>query len=182
MTTIRLPRVLRLSLGCFLVSLCVTAHARTPTPEAPLPTARPASLGLSPERLDYMGRYFETQAAHDAAAGYVIMVARNGKLAWSAAVGMRDREQKLPMTLDTRFRIASMTKPVTAVAVLMLYEEAKIQLDDPVARYLPEFANPVVFAGLDAQGKPRTEPARRPITIRHLLTHTAGLEIGRAHV
>jgi CubicO group peptidase (beta-lactamase class C family) len=107
------------------------------------------------------------------------MVARDGKLAWSAAVGMRDREQKLPMTLDTRFRIASMTKPVTAVAVLMLYEEAKLQLDDPVARYLPEFANPVVFAGLDAQGTPKTEPARRPITIRHLLTHTAGLGYGK---
>ena len=125
-----------------------------------------------------MGTFFEQQAARDAAAGYVIMVARDGKLAWSAAVGMRDREQKLPMTLDTRFRIASMTKPVTAVAVLMLYEEAKLQLDDPVARYLPEFAHPVVFAGLDADGKPKTEPARRPITIRHLLTHTAGLGYG----
>ena len=125
-----------------------------------------------------MGTFFEQQAARDAAAGYVIMVARDGKLAWSAAVGMRDREQKLPMTLDTRFRIASMTKPVTAVAVLMLYEEAKLQLDDPVARYLPEFAHPVVFAGLDEHGKPKTEPARRPITIRHLLTHTAGLGYG----
>ena len=172
-------RCFRALLAVSLLTLSPLLVARTPTPEAPLPVARPESLGLSAERLAYMGSYFGEQAARDAAAGYVIMVARDGKLAYSAAVGMRDREQNIPMTIDTRFRIASMTKPVTATAVLMLYEEAKIQLDDPVERYLPEFANPVVFAGLDAQGKPKTEPARRSITVRHLLTHTAGLGYGR---
>ncbi len=173
-----LPRA-RVALLACLLATSPLLEARTPTAEAPLPQARPESLGLSSERLAYMGQYFGAQAAQEVAAGYVMMVARDGKLAYSAAVGMRDREQKLPMTIDTRFRIASMTKPVTATAVLMLYEEAKLQLDDPVARYLPEFANPVVFAGLDAQGKPKTEPARRPITIRHLLTHTGGLGYGR---
>lgn len=170
--------LLTLSTVCLLAVSPMLA-ARPPTPDAPLPKGRPESLGLSSDRLAYIGRYFEEQVARDAAAGYVIMVARDGKLAYSTAVGMRDREQQLPMTLDTRFRIASMTKPVTAVAVLMLYEEAKLQLDDPVARYLPEFANPLVFAGLDARGTPRTEPARRPITVRHLLTHTAGLGYGK---
>jgi CubicO group peptidase (beta-lactamase class C family) len=154
-------------------------HARTPTPESPLPVARPESLGLSSERLAYMGSYFQNQVERDAAAGYVIMVARDGKLAYATAVGLRDREQKSPMTLDTRFRIASMTKPVTAVAALMLYEEAKLQLDDPIERYLPEFGSPRVFSRLDAEGKPRTEPARRSITVRHLLTHTSGLGYGR---
>lgn len=173
------PRPLRSLIAVCLFLLSPLLNARTPTPEAPLPLGRPESLGLSSERLTYMGNYFQGQVTRDAAAGYVIMVARDGKLAYSAAVGLRDREQKLPMTLDTRFRIASMTKPVTAVAVLMLYEEAKLQLDDPVERYLPEFANPRVFAGLDAQAKPRTEPARRSITVRHLLTHTAGLGYGR---
>ena len=171
--------VLAAVLALFALGMSPGLQARPPSPEAPLPIARPAALGLSAERLAYMGQYFGQQAAQDVAAGYVIMVARDGKLAYAQAVGMRDREQQLPMTLDTRFRIASMTKPVTAVAVLMLYEEARLHLDDPLSRYLPEFADVRVFAGLDDKGKPKTEPARRPITVRHLLTHTAGLGYGK---
>ena len=171
--------VLAAVLALFALGMSPGLEARPPSPEAPLPIARPAALGLSPERLAYMGQYFGQQSAQDVAAGYVIMVARDGKLAYAQAVGMRDREQQLPMTLDTRFRIASMTKPVTAVAVLMLYEEARLHLDDPLSRYLPEFADVRVFAGLDDKGKPKTEPVRRPITVRHLLTHTAGLGYGK---
>ncbi|NBU25784.1 MAG: class A beta-lactamase-related serine hydrolase, partial [Gammaproteobacteria bacterium] len=140
--------------------------------------ARAESVGMSTERLEAMGRFFEQETRRDAAAGYTILVARHGKLVYSAAVGMRDREAKVPMSLDTRFRMFSMTKPVTSVAVLMLYEEGKLQLDDPVSRYLPAFAQSQVFAGVDAAGKPLTEPARQPITIRQLLTHTSGLGYG----
>jgi CubicO group peptidase (beta-lactamase class C family) len=113
--------------------------------------------------------------AKNSAAGYVLLVARGGKLVYSASIGLRDRARQLPMTLDTRFRIASMTKPITSVAVLMLYEEGRFHLDDPVSRFLPEFANERVFTGVDAQGALITEPAKTPITIRHLLTHTSGL-------
>jgi CubicO group peptidase (beta-lactamase class C family) len=130
---------------------------------------------MSRERLDHMRDFFRGEVNKNSAAGYVLLVARGGKLVYSAAIGMRDRARQLPMTSDTRFRIASMTKPITAVAVLMLYEEGRFHLDDPVFRFLPEFANERVFSGVDAQGALITVPAKEPITIRHLLTHTSGL-------
>jgi CubicO group peptidase (beta-lactamase class C family) len=130
---------------------------------------------LSVERLDHMRDFFRGEVDKQSAAGYVILVARGGKLVYSTAIGMRTLAREVPMTLDTRFRIASMSKPITSVAVLMLYEEGRFHLDDPVSRFLPEFANERVFTGVDAQGALVTEPAKVPITIRHLLTHTSGL-------
>jgi CubicO group peptidase (beta-lactamase class C family) len=140
-----------------------------------LPASTPAGAGMSMERLDRMRDFFRGEVDKNSAAGYVLMVARGGKLVYSAAIGMRDRARQVPMTFDTRFRIASMTKPITAAAVLMLYEEGRFHLDDPVSRFLPEFANERVFTGVDAQGGLVTEAAKEPITIRHLLTHSAGL-------
>jgi len=153
-----------------LAASCV--GAQTPPP---LPVSTPAATGMSIERLDHMRDFFRDEVGKNSAAGYVLLVARGGKLVYSAAIGMRDRARQIPMTLDTRFRIASMSKPITSVAVLMLYEEGRFQLDDPVARFLPEFANERVFSGIDAQGALTTEPAKDPITIRQLLTHTSGL-------
>ncbi|MFM8517380.1 MAG: serine hydrolase domain-containing protein [Nevskiaceae bacterium] len=144
----------------------------------PLPRATPESVGMSAERLNNLGEFFRRESQGNAAAGYSILVARHGKLVYSAAVGMQDRENAIPMSLDTRFRIFSMSKPVTSVAVLMLYEQGKLQLDDPVSRYLPEFADTRVFKSVDAAGNIETEALRRPITIRHLLTHTSGLGYG----
>lgn len=141
----------------------------------PLPSAKPDSVGVSSARLDGVTAFYERQVREQAGSGYVVMVARHGKLVYARAVGERDIGKHLPMTLDTHFRIASMTKPVTAVAVLMLYEEGRFQLDDPIARYLPEFANPRVATGVDAAGNLTTEPAKRPISIRHLLTHSSGI-------
>lgn len=161
-----------------LLTVTLAGHAAAAGPSYPLPRAKPESVGMSSSRLAAMGEFFRQQTERDAAAGYTILVARHGKLVYSAAVGMQDRERAVPMSLDTRFRMFSMTKPVTSVAVLMLYEEGKLQLDDPVSRYLPEFAKSQVFVGADQSGKPRFEPARRPITIRHLLTHTSGLGYG----
>ncbi len=153
--------------------LAMSAHAAAaPTP---LPTARPETVGMSSARLESMTGYFRAAAAAHTAAGYVLMVARNGRLVDAEAVGYRNIEAGQPMTLDTRFRIASMSKPITTVAVLMLYEEGRFHLDDPVDRFLPEFANPRVYKGVDAQGAMLTEPARRGITIRDLLTHQSGL-------
>lgn len=157
-----------------LVGLALVASVRAEAPHE-LTRTTPAAAGMSAERLDHMREHFRAEAQRNSAAGYVLMVARAGKLVYSTAIGMRDRARRQPMTLDTRFRIGSMTKPITAVAVLMLYEEGRFHLDDPVARFLPEFANPRVFTGVDAQGALVTEPAKQPITIRHLLTHTAGL-------
>ncbi len=133
---------------------------------------------MSSQRLSNMGEFFRRETERNAAAGYVMMVARHGKLVYSAAVGMRDRENKLPMTLDTRFRIFSMTKPITAVATLMLYEEGRFQLDDPVSKFIPAFADSKVYTGVEPSGNVLTEALKKPITIRHLLTHTAGLGYG----
>ena len=155
-----------------LAVVAVSVRAQAPRE---LTRTTPVAAGMSAERLDHMRDHFRAEVERNSAAGYVLMVARGGKLVYSAAIGMRDRARRQPMTLDTRFRIASMTKPITAVAVLMLYEEGRFHLDDPVSRFLPEFANPRVFTAVDAQGALVTEPAKEPITIRHLLTHTAGL-------
>lgn len=161
-----------------LLTMTLAGHAAAGGPAYPLPKAVPESVGMSSSRLAAMGEFFRQETQRDSAAGYTIMVARHGKLVYSAAVGVQDREGKVPMSLDTRFRMFSMTKPVTSVAVLMLYEEGKLQLEDPVSRFLPEFAESRVFVGVDDAGKPRTEPARRPITVRQLLTHTSGLGYG----
>jgi CubicO group peptidase (beta-lactamase class C family) len=105
-------------------------------------------------------------------AGGVTMMARHGKVVHLKAVGMADREEKKPMETDAIFRIASMTKPITSVAIMMLYDQGRLGLDDPVSKYIPEFKNPQVLVSVDPL---KTEPAEREITIRHLLTHTSGL-------
>jgi CubicO group peptidase (beta-lactamase class C family) len=105
-------------------------------------------------------------------AGGVTMMARHGKVIHLKAVGMADREAGKAMQTDAIFRIASMSKPITTVAIMKLYEQGKLDLDDAVSKYIPEFKNPEVLVSV----KPlRAEPAKREITIRHLLTHTSGL-------
>jgi CubicO group peptidase (beta-lactamase class C family) len=114
--------------------------------------------------------------------GAIGLIARRGKIAYQEAFGMADAEAGKPMRLDTIHRIYSMSKPITSVAVMMLYEEGKFQLSDPVAKYLPEFAKMQVgIEEKDPQtGKPtlKTAPAKRPITVRDLLRHTSGLTYG----
>jgi CubicO group peptidase (beta-lactamase class C family) len=107
-------------------------------------------------------------------AGAVTLVMRHGKVAWLKAQGARDREAAKPMETDSIFRICSMSKAITSLAVMMLYEEGRFLLDDPVSKYIPEFKNPKVLVK-PASGAPYTIPATRGITIRNLLTHTSGL-------
>jgi CubicO group peptidase (beta-lactamase class C family) len=130
----------------------------------------PEEVGLSSERLARIDAVMEEYVARKQVAGVVTLVARRGGVAHIKAYGMSDVEAKRRMRTDTIFRIASMTKPVTSVAAMMLYEEGKFLLSDPLSPYLPEFREMKVLSG---DGTP--EPARRPITIRHLLTHTSGL-------
>jgi CubicO group peptidase (beta-lactamase class C family) len=173
-----MQRIIRIGLVLALTFPGLVMAASYPRGATPLPVAKPESQGMSTERLERMGAFFQGEVAKETAAGYVIVVARNGKLLYSTAVGERDREQHLPMTLDTRFRIASMTKPVTMTAALMLYEQGKFHLDDPISRYLPEFKDMQVAVGMDEAGNLKTEPAKRLITIRHVMTHTAGFGYG----
>jgi CubicO group peptidase (beta-lactamase class C family) len=140
-----------------------------------LQLAEPEAVGLSKPRLQAMADHFAAQAKAHVSPGYVILVARYGKLVFSSTSGFRDLESASPMTADTRFLIASMTKPVTSAAVMMLVESGQIHLLDPVAKFIPEFADMKVAAGFDDKGQVQTEALKRPITVQDLLTHTSGL-------
>jgi len=138
----------------------------------------PAAIGFDRERLVRIERHLEQRyLAPGKIPGAITVVARREGPAWVSVLGKMDLERDRPMREDTIFRIYSMTKPVTSVALMMLYEEAAFRLDDPVQRFLPEWRSPRVFR---AGEHPRflTEPAARRITVRDLLTHTAGLTYG----
>lgn len=161
---------------CLLaVCLAAAASAVAATASAPLPIAAPAAEGFSPERFEKLGRFMRKTTGQDGYLGGVTLVARNGRIVDWQAYGHRDLARKVPMSRDSIFRIYSMTKTVTTVAVMMLVEEGSIALDDPVSKYLPEFSAPQVMTS-STDGKVR--PAVRPITIHHLLTHTAGFPAG----
>jgi len=145
------------------------ATAASP-PAAVLPTATPESVGMSTERLDRLHKGMQGFVDRHEAGGIVTLVSREGKIVDVNAVGFQDVESRTPMKADTIFRIASMTKPVTAVAILMLYEEGKLQLTYPVSRYIPAFRQMKV-----ANADGTTANATRQITIRDLLTHRSGL-------
>jgi CubicO group peptidase (beta-lactamase class C family) len=144
--------------------------------------ASPESLGFSPERLQRLDAVIDDYTARQQIAGSVVYIARQGQIVQLKAHGQQDIAAGQPMRTDAIFRIASMSKAITAVAVMMLYEEGRLLLHDPVAKYLPAFAHPVVAVapppGSPAGTKFTTEPAKRPITILNLLTHTAGLTYG----
>lgn len=143
----------------------------------PLPTASPAEAGFAPDRLERLHGRMQRFVDEGRHAGILTLIARNGRVVDVRAHGLRDREQSLPMERDTIVRIYSMTKVVTSVAVMMLVEEGRLRLDDPVAMYLPALAKPMVFTGGTAAAPQLTE-STRPITIRHLLTHTSGYIYG----
>jgi CubicO group peptidase (beta-lactamase class C family) len=139
-----------------------------------LPKASPKAVGLSQERLDRITAMMHKHIDDGLLAGAVAIVARDGKVAYLQSVGMQDREQQVAMSPETIFRIASMSKPITSVAVMMLYEEGCFQLKDPISKFIPEFRAPkVIVTGQGSQEQ--LVPAKREITIRHLLTHTSGL-------
>ena len=139
-----------------------------------VPVVKPETVGLSPERLERIAGTVQRSIDEKRIAGAVTLVARRGHVAWFKAQGMADREAGKPMRPDTMFRICSMTKPITSLAVMMLYEEGHFLLDDPVSKYLPEFKNPKVLVK-PASGAPYTIPATHEITIRDLLRHTSGI-------
>jgi len=140
-----------------------------------LPTTAPSAVGLSEERLDRLEAVVQRYVDEQAIAGAVTLLARRGRQAHLQAYGMADRNDGTPMTVDTIFRIASMTKLVTSVAVLMLYEEGHFKLNDSVGQFLPELASlDVLTATADGTSFTRTA-AQQPMTIRHLLTHTSGI-------
>ena len=139
-----------------------------------LPAGKPEAVGLSSERLERIGTAVQHEIDDKRIAGAVTMVVRHGRVAWFKSQGMMDREAGKAMQPDAMFRICSMTKPITSVAVMMLYEEGRFLLDDVVSKYLPEFKNPKVLVK-PAKGEPYSIPATKQITIRDLLRHTSGI-------
>jgi CubicO group peptidase (beta-lactamase class C family) len=145
----------------------------------PLPRAKPEEVGMSSKRLALISETIDAEIAHGQLPGAVLAIARRGKVIYFEAFGYRDKAAGMPMTTDTIFKVASMTKPMTAVAALQLYEQGKLLMDDPIAKYFPEFAKMQV-AVMDAKKENIIDkvPATRQITIQDLFRHTSGIPYG----
>jgi CubicO group peptidase (beta-lactamase class C family) len=140
-----------------------------------LGVATPESVGVSTERVRRIETAMKKLVDDKQVAGLVTLLERHGKVVAFNAVGQKDVRKADPVQKDSIFRIYSMTKPLTGLAMMMLYEEGKWRIDDPVARYIPEFARMKVYTGKNEDGTPKLEDAKRSMTMRELMTHTAGL-------
>ncbi len=160
----------------FVAALLLAGAASTVT-AAELPTARPAEVGLSAERLARLDAAMQAEVDAGRKAGVVVLIARRGRVAHLKAYGMAERETNMPMRADSLFRLYSMTKPVTSVALLMLYEEGKFQLSDPLDKYIPAFKDVQVLDGMDGERMLLAAPRRKP-TIHDVFRHTAGFSYG----
>lgn len=159
-----------------LIAAALVLGALQPLPAQPLSATPPGAVGLSAERLTRLDALTERLVAQGEIAGAVLLVARRGHVAHFSSYGHLDREAGVVMPKDAIFRICSMSKPITSVAVMMLYEEGHFLLDDPVARFLPEFeALQVLVPAAEGAAQQGRVAAAGPITIRHLLTHTSGI-------
>jgi CubicO group peptidase (beta-lactamase class C family) len=151
-----------------------TAARQPAAPQTPpLPQAKPESLGLSSTRLQQMSDAFKREIDKGTLPGATVMVARRGQIGWFEALGKQSPAAAAPMAHDSIFRIFSMTKPIVSVGIMMLLEDGHFVLNDPVAKFIPEFAGQKV--GVENNGKLDLVPPRRPMTIQDLLRHTSGI-------
>lgn len=165
----------------FFLFLTFSVYAQTPSikKSPPLSEASPQSVGISPERVNKLDAMLEEAIQNDEIPGLVALVSRNGKIVYHTAKGSSDATSGKAMSKDAIFRIASQTKAITSTAVMMLWEEGKFRLDDPISKWIPEFKNPQVIRNFRYADTSYTAvPANKEITIRHLLTHTSGLGYG----
>jgi CubicO group peptidase (beta-lactamase class C family) len=171
-----LSSLARTLFACALLALPALA------PAAPLPEAKPEDVGMSSQRLDRLAAVFKKAVDAGDMPGVVLMVARNGKLVYQQAIGMQDQARGTPMAMDSIFRIYSMTKPIASVAAMILLEEGKLGLHEPVSKYIPEFKDMTVgvetFNTAMATSTFHTVTARRQISVQDLLRHTSGLTYG----
>lgn len=156
-----------------MMMACAGSAAAAPPLLAQVATAETVKIDRA--RIDAA---LKAMIADGRAAGTSALIWQDGREVYFGTAGMADRDAKRPMRRDTIAQIYSMTKPVTGVALMQLWEAGKFRLDDPLARYLPEYADMRVYAGKDAAGQPRYVPAERPITIRDIMRHTAGFAYG----
>ena len=163
------------ALVCVFVLVASVAWGRS------LPTVEPEKVGLSSERLQRIGRVFQQEIDQGRLPGAIVLIARKGEVAYFESFGLRDPASEAPMPKDAIFRIYSMTKPLVSVAAMILMEEGRLQLADPVSKFLPEFAElQVSVPQTDAFGSVAYTrvPAERQVTVQDLLRHTAGLAYG----
>ena len=154
------------------------APARAATSAALSPASNPESLGFDSQRLARLDTYMAKAVGDRRVAGMVTLLARHGQVVSEKTYGVRSLSTGAPMSADTIFRLYSMSKPITGVAMMILFEEGKWRLDDPITRYVPEFRNLRVMTGRAADGRLLTEDVRRPATMRELMSHTAGFGYG----
>lgn len=162
---------------CFRIP-ATHAQQSAPAPVVDMNPVQPESVGFSTERLERLHTFLQQAVDKKEVAGVVTVLARHGKVVEYRAYGVRDLDTKVPMTTDTIFRDYSMTKPVTGVAMMILYEEGKWQPSDPISKFIPEFANLRVFAGFNGPGNTILALPEHPPTMRELMTHTAGFTYG----
>ncbi|MCK5845774.1 MAG: beta-lactamase family protein, partial [Victivallales bacterium] len=173
-----------MKIGTLIIALMLLSGFSMESMGQPLQYAKPEETGLSSGRLDRINTLMDRYVADREISGAVTLVARHGEIAHFEAHGFRDVESQSPMRRDTVFRIASMTKIFTSVAAMMLYEEGKFLLTDPVSEYIHELGNatvlvpaPYSYEHAAASGY-AIVPAKREMTVRHLLNHTSGLTSG----
>lgn len=154
-------------------SATATSQATTPSQTPALPEARPETLGLSRPRLQAMSDAFKREIDKGTVPGLTLLVARRGQVGWFEALGRQSPAAATPMSRDSIFRIFSMTKPIVSVGIMALVEDGDLLLGDPVAKFIPEFADQKV--GLVGNGKLELVPAKRHMTVQDLLRHTSGL-------
>jgi CubicO group peptidase (beta-lactamase class C family) len=166
-------------LRALTTSLCLLASGAA-FAEEPLPRAKPEEVGLSSERLGKITEMLRANTAKGEIPGAVLLIARHGKVAYFENIGFLDPQAKSPMPKDAIFRIYSMSKPITTVAAMILFEEGKITLDEPIGKYIPALAKPQVAANntVGATSELLLVPANRPISIQDLMRHTSGLTYG----
>jgi len=163
---------------CVSVTLCalaVTAYA------GPLPLTKPERVGMSAAKLQVLREYFQKQVDDGFEPGFQVVVARRGRVVMHENIGHMNSETRDPIRYDTLFRIMSMTKPITTAAAMVLYEEGRFSMDDPISRFIPELADLKVYAGEDASGEMLLEEPHHPPTMHELMTHTAGFTYGGSY-
>jgi CubicO group peptidase (beta-lactamase class C family) len=163
---------------CNFVVVLGMASLTKPVRGQGVPNAKPEQVGFSSQRLQRLDTAMQQKVDDEQFAGIVTVLARHGKVVEFKTYGKKNLATGALMEKDTIFRIYSMTKPVTGAAMMMLYEEGKWQPDDPISKYIPEFANLKVFKGVDNSGEPVLEDPVRPPTMLQLMTHTAGFTYG----
>jgi CubicO group peptidase (beta-lactamase class C family) len=175
MSVLRLIEIKKLSWSLLIAALATQAALAAGTKE--LPTAPAEKVGMSTERLEKLNGGMKSLVDDGRLAGVVTMVARHGKIVNFTAQGKRDIATGTPIQKDSIFRLYSMSKPITGVAMMMLFEEGKWQLNDPVSKYIPEFANLKVY-GTEANGNMALKDQVHPVTMRELMSHSGGFTYG----